>query len=155
MHKSGTAHAYLWTCKYFAWAKYEAGCAPSANVLRNVDLLVCPWRRLASIKKFLLALGLDFGLCPSSVFVCLVQKMTVLGSLCGQPAPRKLAVASQRRSYLCSCLLGEAFSSLGCAGPAARKHAPLSVRIIAVTGPTASCKCHKISPTSVCFSSSR
>lgn len=150
VHKSGTADAYLWTCKYFAWAKYETGRARSAKVLRNVDLLVCPWRRLASIKKVPSRTWTRLWSLP---FVCLVHKMTVLGSLGGQTSPRKLA--SYRRSYLCSCLLGVAFSRLGSAGPAARKHAPLSVRIIAVTGPTASCKCHKILPTSVCFSSSR
>lgn len=58
------------------------------------------------------------------------------------------------RSYLCSCLL-MSFSSPGCAAPAARKHAPLSVRIISVTEPTASYNCHKGLPHFCCFSSSR
>lgn len=49
------------------------------------------------------------------------------------------------RSYLCSCLL-KSWSSRGCAADAARKHAPLSARIISLTEQAASHNCHKELP---------
>lgn len=56
LHISGTAHVCLWICTYFA------SCTESEE--RNLDLVACPWRRLASIKKLILAE--DFGLCRLS-----------------------------------------------------------------------------------------
>lgn len=57
-----------------------------------------------------------------------------------------LASSAACRPYLCSCLNGTSFSSLGRAAPAARKDAALSVRIIVLTAASSSYNCHQSSP---------
>lgn len=48
------------------------------------------------------------------------------------------------RPYLCNCRTGTSFSSLGCAAPAARKDAALTVRIIVLlNAASSSYNCHQ------------
>lgn len=160
MHKSGTARARLWICKYVRRPKHskrvgradwagrgEQRCYEKLDLLEGVSLATSGFNQKSPfLQETLLSAPLPL---PSTG----AENDRVISE--GKFAwVSRGQLAWLLRSYLCSCLL-MSFSSPGCAAPAARKHAPLSVRIISVTEPTASHHCHKGLPHFCCFSSSR